>query len=107
MAGSLGDLGGLLKQAQKMQQQVQEMQESLKERLLEGSAGGGKVKAEVNGGRELVRIEIDPEVVDPDDVEMLEDLVQAAVSDALRQAEELQQAEMSKVTGGMGLPGMG
>lgn len=106
MAGSLGDLGGLLRQAQKMQQQVAELQEELKKRTFEGSAGGGAVHVVVNGQRELVEIKIKPEAVDPDDVELLEDMVRGAVNQALKQAEETTTAEMQKVTGGMGIPGL-
>jgi DNA-binding YbaB/EbfC family protein len=106
MAGSLGDLGGLLRQAQKMQRQVQELQEELAKRHFEGAAGGGAVRAIVTGSRELVGIKIQPEVVDPADVGMLEDLVAVAVREALRRAEEESAAAMKKVTGGLGLPGL-
>ncbi|TAH34969.1 MAG: YbaB/EbfC family nucleoid-associated protein [Planctomycetota bacterium] len=106
MAGSLGDLGGLLRQAQKMQQRVTELQESLAKRSFEGKAGGGAVRATVTGARQIVDIKIEPAVVNPAEVEMLEDLVTAAVKDALRQAEETASAEMQRITGGLGLPGM-
>ena len=106
MAGSLGDLGGLLRQAQKMQRQVAELQEELHKRIFEGSAGGGAVKVKVNGARQLLEVKISPEVVDPKDVDMLEDLVAGAVKEALKQAEETVAAEMQGLTGGMGLPGM-
>lgn len=106
MAGSLGDLGGLLRQAKKMQQQVSEMQDELNKKSFEGSSGGGAVKVTVSGAREFLSIKIDPEVVDPKDVEMLEDLVGAAVKEALKQAEAAHSEAMKGVTGGMGLPGM-
>lgn len=106
MAGSLGDLGGLLKQAQKMQRQVQEIQEDLAKSSYEGSAGGGAVTVVVNGQRHLQSVKIKPEVVDPSDVEMLEDLVLAAISDAMAQAETASEAAMKGVTGGLGMPGM-
>ncbi|MDA1261218.1 MAG: YbaB/EbfC family nucleoid-associated protein [Planctomycetota bacterium] len=106
MAGSLGDLGGLLRQAQKMQRQVQELQEELAKRHFEGAAGNGAVRAVVNGSRELISLKIQPEVVDPSDVGMLEDLVTVAVKEALRRAEEESSAAMKKVTGGLGLPGL-
>ena len=106
MAGSLGDLGGLLKQAQKMQRQVQEIQEDLAKAEYTGSAGGGVVKVVVDGQRQLMNLTIQPEVVDPAEVEMLEDLVLAAVSDALKQAEEAASKAMKGVTGGLGMPGM-
>ncbi|HEX9793961.1 MAG TPA: YbaB/EbfC family nucleoid-associated protein [Planctomycetota bacterium] len=106
MAGSLGDLGGLLKQAQRMQRQVAELQEELNKRTFEGRAGGGAVRAKVNGARAILEIKISPEVVDPAEVELLEDLVLGAVKDALNQAEATVAKEMQGLTGGMGLPGM-
>ncbi len=107
MATGFGDMSSLLKQAQELQRRMAETQRSLGERVLEGSAGGGAVKAFVNGNQELQKIEIQPGVVDPADVEGLEDLVTAAVRQALAAARELREREMSKVTGGMNLPGMG
>lgn len=104
--GNLGNMGGLLKQAQKMQQEMGRIQKELKERVVEGSSGGGMVKCFANGNQEVVGVKIDPQAVDPEDVDMLEDLVQAAVTAALKKAKELQDQEMSKVTGGMQLPGM-
>ncbi|MHC4824912.1 MAG: YbaB/EbfC family nucleoid-associated protein [Planctomycetota bacterium] len=106
MAGSLGDLGGLLRQAKKMQRQVAEVQEELAKAEFEGSSGGGAVKVKVNGAREFLGISIKAEVVDPEDVEMLEDLVGAALKEALKNAEEASSEAMQGVTGGMGLPGM-
>lgn len=105
MAG-LGDFSNLLKQAQKMQKEMGRIQTELKERVVEGSAGGGMVKAHVNGLQELLSIKIDPDVVDPEDVEMLEDLVTAAVKQGLKSAKELSESEMSKLTGGINLPGI-
>ena len=105
MAG-LGDFSNLLKQAQKMQKEMGRIQSELKERVVEGSAGGGMVKAHVNGLQELLSIKIDPDVVDPEDVEMLEDLVTAAVKQGLKTAKELSESEMSKLTGGINLPGI-
>ncbi|MFW5798037.1 MAG: YbaB/EbfC family nucleoid-associated protein [Planctomycetota bacterium] len=104
--GNMGNMGGLMKQAQKMQQEMARIQDDLAERIVEGSAGGGMVKAMVNGKQELVAIKIDPETVDPEDVEMLEDLVTAAVSAGMKKAKELAEKEMSKVTGGLNLPGL-
>ncbi|MDA0666649.1 MAG: YbaB/EbfC family nucleoid-associated protein [Planctomycetota bacterium] len=106
MAGSLGDLGGLLRQAKQMQRQVAEVQEKMAKTEFEGSSGGGAVKVCVNGSREFKSIHISPEVVDPEDVEMLEDLVGAALKEALKKAEQANSAAMNGVTGGMGLPGM-
>jgi len=99
----------LMKQAQKMQQQLMAAQEELAQAQVEGSAGGGMVKATVTGSGELMSLEIDPSVVDPEDVETLTDLVIAAVRDASRAAQELTQEKMGPLAGGlggMGLPGM-
>jgi DNA-binding YbaB/EbfC family protein len=95
----------LMKQAQKMQNEVARVQEELKEKQVEGVAGGGMVRVQANGAQEIISISIDPEVIDPEDKEMLEDLVLAAVREALSAAQELASREMGKVTGGMGLPG--
>ena len=105
--GGMGDMSGMLRQAQKMQKDMARIQEELKERIVEGTAGGGMVKALVNGQQEVVSVKIDPSVIDPSDPSMLEDLVVAAVQNALKASREMMQAEMQKVTGGMGLPGLG
>ena len=107
--GGYGGMGGMnqmnmMKQAQKMQQEMLRMQEELEAREFEAKAGGGVVKAVVSGKKELVRLTIDPEAVDPEDVEMLQDMVVAAVNEALRAAENQAAANMSKLTGGMNLP---
>lgn len=107
MASSFGDMSSLLKQAQEMQRRMQDAQRSLGERIVEGTAGGGAVKVYVNGNQELQAVKIQPAAVDPSDVEALEDLVTAAVRQALATAKELRDREMAKVTGGMNLPGMG
>lgn len=104
--GGMGNMNNLMKQAKKMQEQMMKMQEELDEKTVEASAGGGVVTVKVNGKKEIIEIKIDPSVVDPEDVEMLEDLVMAATNEALRQADEMMQDEMGKITGGMGLPGM-
>ncbi len=104
--GNMGNINNLMKQAKKMQEQMMKVQEELEEKTVEASAGGGVVTVVVNGKKELLEINIDPSVVDPDDVEMLQDLVIAAANEALRMAEEMMQSEMAKLTGGMGLPGM-
>jgi DNA-binding YbaB/EbfC family protein len=96
----------MMKQAQKMQAKMAKVQEELEEKTLEATAGGGAVKVVVNGKQEVVDLKIDPEVVDPDDVEMLEDLVLAAVNQGMREIQEMVNDEMGKVTGGMNLPGM-
>lgn len=107
MATGFGDMSSLLKQAQEMQRRMGDAQRALGERILEGSAGGGAVKAYVNGNQELQAIKIQPAAVDPADVETLEDLVTGAVKQALAAARELREREMAKVTGGLNLPGMG
>ncbi|RAK04997.1 hypothetical protein C8C77_13624 [Halanaerobium saccharolyticum] len=96
----------MMKQAQKMQAKMAKMQEELEDKTLEATAGGGAVKVVVNGKQEVVDLQIDPEVVDSDDVEMLEDLVLAAVNQGMREMQEMVNDEMGKVTGGMNLPGM-
>lgn len=100
------DMGKLLKQAQQMQAKMAQMQAELAEKTVEASAGGGMVKVVMNGRHEVVSVAIDPEVVDPQDVEMLEDLVAAAVTEAANRVEEMMKEGMSSITGGMGLPGM-
>ncbi|MCI8524363.1 MAG: YbaB/EbfC family nucleoid-associated protein [Oscillospiraceae bacterium] len=96
----------MMKQAQKMQQELLKMQEEMEAKTFSASAGGGMVKATVNGRRELTALEIDPEAVDPEDVEMLQDLVIAAVNEAMRTAESESAASMSKLTGGLNLGGL-
>jgi DNA-binding YbaB/EbfC family protein len=100
------DMGKLLKQAQQMQAKMAQMQAELAEKTVEASAGGGMVKVVMNGRHEVVSVAIDPEVVDPQNVEMLEDLVAAAVTEAANRVEEMTKEGMSSITGGMGLPGM-
>lgn len=102
----MNNLQNLLKQAQKIQSQVSRMQAELGDRRVEATAGGGMVTAVVNGRQELVSVRIDPQVVDPGDVEMLEDLVVAAVSEALERASEMASEEMRKLTGGLPIPGL-
>lgn len=94
----------MIKQAQKMQQEMLKMQQEMESKEYEATAGGGMVTAAVNGKHELLRLSIDPEAVDPEDVEMLQDLVLAAVNEALRAAESDAASSMSQLTGGMGLP---
>lgn len=99
------NMNNLMKQAQKMQQQMAEAQEELESKSLEVTSGGGAVKVVITGKKMLTDIVIAPEVIDPDDIEMLQDLVLTTVNEAIRQAEELSTNEMNKITGGMGLPG--
>ena len=100
-SGGGGNMGNLMKQAQKMQKDMEKMQEGLHERTVESAVGGGAVKVTASGKKEIREIVINPEVVDPDDVEMLQDLILAAVNEALRKADEMVNSEMSKITGGM------
>ena len=99
-----GNMQQMLKQAQRMQANIAKLQEELEAREYEASAGGGMVNVRTNGKKELLSIEIKPEAVDPDDVEMLQDLVLAAVNEVLRKVEETSSAEMGKITGGLNLP---
>jgi DNA-binding YbaB/EbfC family protein len=101
-----GNMQSMLRQAQKMQEDMAKLQEELDAREYTARSGGGAVTAVVDGKHRLKTLEIQPEVVDPEDTEMLADLVIAAVNEAVRQAAETSEAEMSKVTGGMNLPGM-
>ncbi|AEF16110.1 MULTISPECIES: YbaB/EbfC family nucleoid-associated protein [Thermoanaerobacterium] len=100
------NMNNMIKQAQQMQEQMKKMQEELENKTVEESAGGGAVKVVANGRKELISIKIDPDVVDKDDVEMLEDLVLAAVNQALRSAEKMIAEEMGKITGGFNIPGL-
>jgi len=97
-----GNMQQMIKQAQKMQQNIQKLQEELEAREFEGSAGGGMVQVKANGKKELTQILIKPEAVDPEDVEMLQDMVLAAVNQVMRLVEETSEAEMAKLTGGRG-----
>ncbi len=96
----------MMKQVQKMQAQFAKLQEDLRQRTVEASAGGGMVKVVVSGDQEIKSIHIDPEAVDPEDVEILEEMVLTAVNDGLRQAREMVAKEMSKLTGGLNVPGL-
>lgn len=101
-----GNMNNLMKQAQKLQKQMEETQKELENKEYETSVGGGAVTAKVNGKKQLVSIKIQPEVLDPDDVEMLEDLVLSAVNGAITQAEEDAASTMGKMTGGLNMPGL-
>ena len=100
--GMPGNMNNLMKQAQKMQKQMEENQKALEEKEFTATAGGGAVEVTVSGKREIVKVKLSEEVVDPDDVEMLEDLIVAATNEALRQAEEAAASAMSALTGGLG-----
>jgi DNA-binding YbaB/EbfC family protein len=100
------NLSSMMKQAQKLQAKMMEMQAELGNRTVSAQAGGGMVEAVANGRQELVALKIDPEVVVPEEVEMLQDLIQAAVNEALSRSREMMAAEMAKLTGGMQIPGL-
>ena len=101
-----GGMGNLMKQAQQMQQKMLKLQEEIAKRTLDASVGGGMVTVTVNGKSEVLRIKIEPQVVDPNDVEMLEDLIVAGVNEAIRKAQEMVSEEMNKLTGGLKIPGL-
>lgn len=103
--GMPGNMANLMKQAQKMQKQMEENQRALEEKEFTASAGGGAVEVTISGKKVVTAVKIQEEVVDPDDIEMLEDLIMAATNEALRKVEEEASAAMSKLTGGMGLGG--
>ncbi len=103
--GMPGNMTNLMKQAQKMQRQMEEAQKELEEKEITASAGGGAVEVTVSGKREITKVKLTEEVVDPDDIEMLEDLIMAAANEAFRQMEEISANSMSKITGGMSVPG--
>jgi DNA-binding YbaB/EbfC family protein len=100
-------MGNIMREAQKMQEEMQRVQEEAKKKTVEAAAGGGMVKVVANGAGEIVSINIEKDVVDPDDVEMLQDLVLAAANEAIRRAQDMVGDEMSKLTGGMNIPGIG
>ena len=100
------DLGAMMKQAQQMQAEMLAAQEKLKDEVVESSAGGGMVKAKMSGDLRLLELTIDPQAADPDDVELLQDMVLAAINEALRSAQELAETKLGGITGGLGLPGM-
>jgi nucleoid-associated protein EbfC len=100
------NIGNMMKQAQKMQAKMAQVQEDLKNEVLEASAGGGMVKVSITGDMQVKSITIDPSAIDPDDAEMLQDIVAAAVNEAIRSAQELAASRMGEVTGGMNIPGL-
>ncbi|MGM0471073.1 MAG: YbaB/EbfC family nucleoid-associated protein [Bacillota bacterium] len=100
------DMGKMMKQVQKMQSQMEDVQEELADKEVEATAGGGVVKVVANGQQEIVDISIEPDAVDPDDVEMLEDLILAATNEAMRKVQDMASERMGKLTGGMNIPGL-
>ena len=99
-------MGKMFKQAQKMQSNMMRVQEKMAEKTVEATAGGGMVKVVANGKQQIISITVEKEVVDPDDVEMLQDLIVAAVNEAINKSQEMVSAEMSKLTGGLNIPGL-
>ena len=99
-------LGNILKQAQQMHAKISQLQEEIAAKTVEGSSGGGMVNIVMNGKQEIVSVRIDPEVINREDVEMLQDLIMAAVNEAVRKSQELMQEEMKKITGGLSIPGL-
>lgn len=104
--GGSGNMNSMIKQAKKMQDDMAKLQEDLEAKEYDITSGGGVVEVKITGKREIKAINIKPEAVDPDDVEMLQDLLVAAVNEAIRKVDEVSETEMSKVTGGFSLPGM-
>lgn len=102
----MANMQGMMKKVQKMQQDMLKMQEELKHRTVEATAGGGAVTVVVTGRKTVEKVTIAPSAVDPEDVEMLEDLVTTAINEAMRKVDEMTEKEMGKITGGMKLPGM-
>jgi DNA-binding YbaB/EbfC family protein len=106
MGGGAGNLNAMIKQAQKMQEDMQAKQAELDEREYEISAGGGVVGVKINGKREILSIDIQPEIVDPDDIETLSDILVAAVNEAIKRVDDTNNAELNKITGPMNIPGL-
>ena len=106
MGGGPSNINAMIKQAQKMQEDMEALQAELDEREYDISAGGGVVNVKINGKKEILSIDIKPEIVDPDDIETLSDILVAAVNEAIKRVEETNSAEMSKITGSMSVPGL-
>jgi len=106
MGGGPQNMNAMIQQAQKMQEEMNALQEDLDNREYEVSAGGGAVSVKINGKRQILSMEIAPEIVDPDDIETLSDILVAAVNEAVKRVDDTNSAEMSKLTGSMGMPGM-
>ena len=106
MGGGPQNMQAMIRQAQKMQEDMETLQADLDEREYDVSAGGGVVNVKINGKKEILSIGIEPEIVDPDDIETLSDILVAAVNEAIKRVEDTNSAEMSKITGSMGMPGM-
>ena len=104
--GGAPNMNNMLKQAQKMQAEMERIQAEIEEKTIEATAGGGAVTVTIKGTKEIVGIKISPEVVDPEDIETLEDLILVAVNDAVKQASDMMEEGMSKITGGLNMPGL-
>ena len=102
--GNAGNMAGMMKKVQKMQADMMKLQEELKQRTLEVTAAGGAIKLEISGEKQIRSLKIAPEAIDPEDVEMLEDLITAAVNEALKKVDDMMAQEMGKLTGGLNLP---
>ncbi|HLZ19652.1 MAG TPA: YbaB/EbfC family nucleoid-associated protein [Smithellaceae bacterium] len=101
------NIGNIMKQAKKMQEKISHLQQELETKTVEAQAGGGMVRVVVNGKFEIVSLKIEKDVVNPEDVEMLQDLIAAAVNEGVRKSQEMASSEMSKITGGLSIPGLG
>jgi DNA-binding YbaB/EbfC family protein len=104
--GGMGNMGGMMKQVQKMQKDMEKAQKELEAATYEASAGGGAIKLAVNGKKEIISLELSEAIVDPDDIEMLQDLLIVAINDAMKQVDEQSDKVMGKMTGGMNIPGL-
>lgn len=104
--GGMGNMNSMIKQAQKMQEEMLKAQQSLEEQVIEATVGGGAVSVKLSGKKQLIEVKIAPEAVDPDDVEMLEDMIVSAVNEAFRKADEAASGALGKITGGMNIPGL-
>ena len=104
--GGAPNMNQMMKQAQKMQEQMLKMQEEMEEKKFEATAGGGAVRVVVSGKREVLEVELKPEVVDPDDIEMLQDLIVASINEAIRKLEADNASQMGQLTGGLNIPGL-
>lgn len=106
MGGGPGNMQSMIKQAQKMQEEMERVQSELEDKTVEAVSGGGMVTVTANGKKEIISLKINPEAIDPEDAETLEDLVMVAVNDAIKQADEMMAEGMSAVTGGLSIPGL-
>lgn len=106
MGGMGGNMNNMIRQAQKMQQEMMKMQNEIEEQEFEATAGGGVITIKMTGAKQLTAVEIKPEAVDPDDVEMLQDLIITAINEAMKKVDEANNSKMSKLTGGMSIPGL-